>query len=286
MNTDKVLIEVARRLENRERFVLVTIIRATGSTPRKEGARMIVDPDGTVIGSVGGGSTERIAIDKALECLISGRTERLTLNLDNSSHRSSPLAKLGESKGGVTTGMICGGWLELLIEPFGNGPRLLLFGAGHVGRPTARLASDVDFAVMVHDSRSELFDGDHFHGSTIKIGSMEELAVGCETTADDFIVVMTYSHDEDYKIVRRLLRKPFYYLGVIGSKQKSVEIRRRLSEDGFSDDEIARMTSPIGLKIGSHTPAEIAVSVIAQLIEIRHRWETERMDNTQNPDEV
>ena len=264
VKSNQPLIRAAEMLARGELFAMVTVVRASGSTPRKEGARMWVNPAGVVVGSVGGGSMERLAVEKAKETLLTDRTERLELSLDDAE--------------GEQTDMVCGGVVELLIEPFGAGPVIHLFGAGHVAQPTAKLALDVGYRVCVYDSRPEWSTAERFPGADVRIGSLDELAEQLETTDRDFLLVMTHSHAEDYTVLRRLLRKPFYYLGVIGSARKAAGIRKRLAGDGFSDEEIARMTSPIGIDIGSHTPAEIAISVAAQLVMLRKKWEKERKD--------
>jgi xanthine dehydrogenase accessory factor len=255
----ELIIEAARRLDCGERFALVTVIGASGSSPRKTGARMLVEHSGVTLGSVGGGAVERIAVERALTALQTGATDRIELDLDDVEH--------------LQTGMVCGGRMELLIESFGAGPRLLIFGAGHVAAPTAKLALGLGFAVTVHDSRSEWLSPDRFPGIKLMSGSFTDLASALSTTSDDYIAVMTPCHDDDYAVITQLLRKPFFYLGVIGSKRKAVEIRKRLRKDGFKDDEIKRLTCPIGLNIGSHTPEEIAVAVAAQLISLRRDWE-------------
>jgi len=249
------LLSAADAIRIGKRFVLVTVIDAKGSTPRKVGARMIVETDGKITGSVGGGAVEKLAIEKALEVLAGGEPERLKLDLDDVE--------------GHQTGAICGGTMELLIEPFGIGQKLHLFGAGHVAQPTAKLAMDVGFRVVVNDSRAEWANADRYPGASVKVGDLEDIAGQLETTDSDFIVIMTHSHETDFTVLRQLLRKPYYYLGVIGSTRKAVEIRNRLLKEGFSEEEISRLTCPIGIDIGSHTPAEIAVSVIAQLIALR-----------------
>ncbi len=243
---------------------MVTVTATHGSTPRKVGARMVVGPGGEIVGTIGGAELEKLAIEKALQCLTSGRIERLDLDLDDLEH--------------TQTGMACGGRMELLIEPFGVGPRLLLFGAGHVAKSTGSLAAEVGFSVVVLDARPEWANQDRFPRATIEIGPTEDLADQLDSTHDDFIAVMTHSHDQDYKVLTRILRKPFFYLGVIGSERKAAEIRHRLADDGFTEEEVARMTCPIGLDIGSHTPVEIAVSMVAQLIAVRSRREKERAD--------
>jgi xanthine dehydrogenase accessory factor len=244
------------------KFAMVTIIKAHGSTPRKAGSRMIVHLDGVVDGSIGGGAVERLAIDSALESMKSGEIEYLKLNLNDFKQES--------------TGMICGGNVELMIEPFGYIPRLLMFGGGHVAQPTAMLAHKVGFPVTIFDQREDWANEERFPAMEITHGATEEIAKNISTIKDDFIIVMTHCHDDDYQVITRVLRKPFYYLGVIGSEHKAIEIKKELSSDGFSDDEIRRMTCPIGLKIGSHTPDEIAISVAAQLVEKLKGWEKEQ----------
>ncbi len=251
-----ILIETAERLKRCERFVLVTVVRSEGSTPRKEGARMIVEPSGKSVGTVGGGLVEKSAIDKALEVFKTGKTSRIEFNLDDAEHRQ--------------TGMVCGGRMELLVEPFGIEPRLLLFGAGHVAHSTAKLLAELGFAVSVNDSRSNWASEERFPAMKINLGETAILARDLDSNDNDYILVMTHSHDEDFGIVKNLLRKPYFYLGVIGSRRKAVEIKQRLSDEGFTPGEIERMTCPIGLDIGSHTPQEIAIAVTAQLIQLRN----------------
>ena len=255
----ELLSEAAARIERGEPFAMVTVIRASGSTPRTEGSRMLVNQAGDVVGSVGGGRIERLAIEKALQTFATGRIEHLEQDLNHPGDQES--------------GMSCGGSVELLIEPFGMGPRLYLFGAGHVAQPTTQLAGRVGYHVTVHDSRQKWANRERFPGAIVRVGDMEELAEQLDTTGRDFLLVMSHSHAEDYRVVKRLLRKSFFYLGMIGSPRKAAEIRSKLMGDGFSEEEIARLTCPIGMDIGSHTPMEIAVSVTAQLISLRRNWE-------------
>ncbi len=251
-----ILVETARRLERGEGFALVTLVKAEGSTPRKAGARMLVSLDGSTSGTVGGAAVELLAIEKARACLVTGLIERLELNLNDLE--------------ATETGMICGGRVELLIEPLGAGARLHLFGAGHVAEPTAKLARELGFTVFVYDERAEWATPSRFPDCALTIGVCEESAENILTNDADFILIMTHCHADDYKILTRVVRKPFHYLGVIGSQKKGVEIRKFLQRDGFAEDEINRITCPIGLPIGSHTPFEIAVSVTAQLVQVRN----------------
>jgi len=261
-NSGRLINEAARRLEQGESFVMVTIVSASGSTPRKPGSRMLVSPNGSTYGSVGGGAVDKLSIEASLKALKTGQIECMELDFDDEE--------------GIQTGMVCGGKVVVLIEPFGIGPKLYLFGAGHVGIATARLVVDIGFELSVLDSRPEWANSEHFPTATIKVNAIEKLSEDLVTTDRDFILVMTHSHREDYKAVTRLLKKPFFYMGVIGSHSKAADIRKKLAREGFSKAEIERITCPIGIEIGSHTPAEIAISVAAQLVSMRRKWEEDR----------
>lgn len=250
----EVLLEVARRLRDQQSFALVTLTKASGSTPRKEGARMIVSPQGEIVGSVGGAAVERIAVEEAKKAIQSGQIATIKLNLNDLE--------------GEETGMICGGWVELLIEPFGTTPQLHLFGAGHVAQPTAFLAGKLGFRITIYDPRAEWANPDRFPHCRIELGVCHELAKTLQTTSQDFIVIMTHCHSEDYKVLTQVIGKPWFYLGVIGSRKKAIEIKQKLREEGVGPELIDRICLPIGIpNLATHTPWEIAISVAAQLIE-------------------
>lgn len=250
-----ILTLAARRIESGRRFALVTVIRATGSTPREVGARMIVDGDGSIVGSIGGAAVERLAMEEAMASLRSRRIASVEYDLNDVEH--------------IQTGMICGGRMGVLVEPFGVGPRLHIFGAGHVAQAVARLTSELGFDITVYDARPEWASRERFPQAEIVLNAPQESAERLAPAPDDFIAIMTWCHDEDYAVLRRLLAKPFYYLGVIGSRRKAVEIREKLKGDGFAEELISRVTCPIGMPLVTHTPAEIAVSFAAQLLELR-----------------
>jgi len=265
---EKILLEAARRIETGERFALATIVGASGSTPREVGSRMLIASDGSIIGSIGGAALERLTAEEALASLQTGKTTHAQYDLNDLESQQ--------------TGMICGGKVEVLIEPFGTSPRLRLFGAGHVGQAVARLVSEIGFNIVVYDSRPEWGSRERFPSARIVLDDMEKLAKNLTDTQNDFIALMTWSHDEDYKLLKILLPKPYFYLGVIGSKRKSVDIRRKLQEDGFAPEQIARLVCPIGLPLPTHTPAEIAISIAAQLLELKPQW----MKRTNEPSTI
>ncbi|MEW6235150.1 MAG: XdhC/CoxI family protein [Candidatus Omnitrophota bacterium] len=234
---------------------LATIVECRGSTPRKPGARMIVYPNGTIDGTIGGGALEKQAIEEALQVLAEGAPKLIRIVL----HDDVPGSGVG----------ICGGEASVFLERIGSAPRLLIFGAGHVGRMLARMAEEFDFTIAVFDDRREFADPALF-SPRVKVhcapfGQAIELL---KPTPEDYIVIMTYGHEHDGQLLRDALKTPAKYVGMIGSRKKCLKIKEDLVKEGFTPQQIERAAAPIGLPIGAHTPAEIAVSILAQLIQV------------------
>jgi xanthine dehydrogenase accessory factor len=167
-------------------------------------------------------------------------------------------------------GHVCGGKLIIYIEPLGIMPRLIIFGAGHVGRALARAAKFAGFRVIVSDERTEYATGDHrLNADEILIGESEKVLSALHVNADTYIVIATPSYESDFAAVRTALKTPAGYIGIIGSKRKREVLMKTLEEEGFSKDDMARLTIPVGLAIGAEGPEEIAISIVSQLIQKR-----------------
>jgi xanthine dehydrogenase accessory factor len=241
-----------------EAFVLVTIIATEGSSPRHTGTRMIIRRDGSVEGTIGGGRLEEEVRARAKEVFASGEPVRHSYRL------------------GADLAMCCGGGVEVLIEPVGNEPRLLLFGGGHVARPLARFAAQVGFRVSVVDGRPGFASRDHFpeaadlHAED-PCDAVDLLAPG----PGDYVIIATHEHALDEAVLRRLVACDLAYLGLIGSFPKVARFRARLRAAGVADEQFARANAPMGFDIGAETPAEIAVAVVAELIRRRRRGSQE-----------
>jgi xanthine dehydrogenase accessory factor len=230
------------------------VVESIGSTPRKPGARMIVYPDGSIEGTVGGGSVEKRVIEEALS-LLEKRESRL-IHMD-----------LREKKPD-SIGAVCGGELRVFIEIIGNLPRLLILGAGHVGRTLARMAAELDFRVVVYDEREEQASPDRFPSDTEVIcGPFEKAMETLQPTSYDYIAIMTHSHTLDESLLKNALDTPARYVGMVASKTKSKQIKERLASQGVPQKRISEVHAPIGLAIGAHTPAEIAISILGELIQ-------------------
>ncbi|MEW5738791.1 MAG: xanthine dehydrogenase accessory protein XdhC [Myxococcota bacterium] len=247
--------ELAALSEEGRPFVLATVIASQGSTPQKPGSKMAVLEGGEVKGTIGGGAIEKQVIDAALELLADAAAQTRTLD----THLTHDL------------GMCCGGRMTVFLEKHGSAPSLYVFGAGHVGREVAALASHVGFRVAVIDEREEWLSAERFPSATRRKEPPEVVAKALSGGKDVYACVATHDHPLDQACVEALLRKPLAWLGVIGSRRKAERFRQRLEAAGFTEDETRRFESPMGVEIHALTPREIAVSIVARLIEVRRK---------------
>lgn len=239
--------------------VLVTVIKASGSTPRKEGAKMLVLDGTRFLGTVGGAMLEALAHKTALAVMKTGvpRTESYNLNdLDRKQ-----------------TKMICGGMMELFFEPIATAPWLYMFGAGHCGRAIAHAAHTAGFHCVIVDDRPELTTKDIFpFADELHCDPIPDAARELELHAPAYVVIATHCHETDAETAIAVLEKGIpHYLGIIGSKKKRVEMKKWLEEVIAPDEFDAHVHMPIGIDIGAETPEEIAVSVVAELIGVRRK---------------
>ena len=238
---------------------VVTVIKTKGSVPRETGSKMIIEKSGKIHGTIGGGSIENIIIKEGLEVLKSGSPRTVKHDLFDEE--------------GKDTGMICGGEMEFFIEPLKIADRIFIFGGGHIGFHLARIAELLGFNYTVIDDRPEFANNERFpNAREIVNQDFVSAAANLNLTDADYIVIITRNHDLDYEILKKVLPKPSYYLGLIGSKSKKQEIFDRLQNiDNFEKDDINRIHCPIGLDIGSETPEEIALSIMAEIIKEKRR---------------
>ena len=232
--------------------VLCTIIRSQGSTPRHTNSKMLVYQDGHIIGSVGGGELENRVIKEARQVIQSGNSKILSFQMTDPS-RGDP--------------GICGGQVEIYMEPILPKPTLLVIGSGHVGKAVAHLADWLGFHVVVNDDRPEFCNAEavpeakQFFPVTIT-----ELVQQLEITSWTYIVLTTRGSPLDVAGLPRLLKTPAPYIGVIGSKRRWETTRKELLENNVSQIELDRVFSPIGIELNAETPEEIAVSIMAEVL--------------------
>ena len=239
-------------LQARQPAVLITVIETEGSTPRKPGAKMLVTREGQH-GSIGGGAIEKAAVDRARELLASGGEPEMF-------H-----AQLAED-----LGMGCGGNMNVFLEPIqSTAPRLIIFGAGHVGKALCAMAALAGFDVTVCDSRGEWLTEQRFPSArNLLLAGPETTLKSLHMDSHTYLVIMTHQHALDIDIVRQVLELPeqLRYLGMIGSRRKGEQLIRELTAQGFNRDQLAKVHTPVGLNLGAVTPEEIALAIVAELI--------------------
>ncbi len=242
--------------ENCDAGVLCTVVDSKGSTPRHIGSKMLVYPDGHFIGTVGGGEVESRVIAEALQVLKNGKPRLLSYNM------------VDPQKGDPG---VCGGQMEIFVEPIEPHPLLVVVGGGHVGKAVAFLAKWLGFRVAVTDDRPGFCtpeanpDADEFYPIPLA-----ELPKHLKITRQTYLVLTTRGASVDIQGLPPLLDTSAAYIGVIGSKRRWTIARKAMIEAGVSEEKLARVNSPIGLELNAETPEEIAVSIMAEIISLRN----------------
>lgn len=248
-----VLQAAAASLQAGEAAALLTIVRASGSTPRRAGAKLLLRSDGSIVGTIGGGAMEEAALADARAALASGQP--MLGHYD----AGSDAASLG----------LCGGNIEVSIEVLQPAPRLLIIGAGHIARPLATMATLAGMDVTVVDDRPDWATPARFPSAvalhTIAYDrATETLApLPVAITPATAVVVATWGWDEP--ALRQVLPSPAYYVGLVGSRRKRALLSEKLLAHGVTPQQLARLRSPIGLDLGGETPGEIALAILAEI---------------------
>jgi xanthine dehydrogenase accessory factor len=246
---------VADALARGEAAALVTIVGTSGSTPQRVGAKMIAYADGRTEGTIGGGCYEHDALGKAREAIWLRRPQLVhyTLNDDLAAE----------------TGLICGGQMDVYIEPLEPAPHLYLVGAGHVSHELGKVAQLVGFHLHVLDDRAKFASEERFPGAEVVVDDIAAWLAGASLPATAFVVVVTRGHRHDLDAMRTLVSRDWGYLGMIGSRAKVKRVFDALRAEGVPAERLDRVHAPIGLDIGAVSPAEIAVSIAAELVAAR-----------------
>jgi xanthine dehydrogenase accessory factor len=253
----EVFAALAEALGRGEEVALVTITNSTGSTPQRVGAKMLVYADGRTVGTIGGGCYENDAFWKAREAIKARRPLNVKYELNDDFAQE--------------TGLVCGGQMEVFIEPVEASPDVFVFGAGHVGQFVAKMAHDVGFRVHVVDDREKFANRERFdEGIEIVVEHIPTWLEQNQLAPTAYAVIVTRGHTHDLDALRAVLRAPMRYVGLIGSKAKVRRIFDVLLEEGMPHDSLRAVHAPIGLDIGAITPQEIAVSIVAELIAVKH----------------
>ena len=256
----EVLREAARIMETGQRAALATIISTTGSTPGKEGAKMLVRDDGSTVGTVGGGCTEADIWRISMEVMASGTARRESFRLT--------AATVAE------TGLLCGGEFEVYVEPIGA-PSVIILGGGHIATAMVKVLSTLDWRITVIDDRADFAHPERFPlADEVLCKDFRECLDGVSVTGNSCIVVVTRGHQHDELALSQAIETCAGYIGLIGSRGKIGAILKNLRESGVSPADLDKIRAPVGIPIGSRTPEEIAISIAAELIAL-HRGEVD-----------
>jgi xanthine dehydrogenase accessory factor len=252
--------EIVKLRREGRRGAVATIVNVRGSIPAFETAKMLVRDDGSIVGTVGGGCVEAEIWQAAREVMESEKARTLTFNLNHDPK--------------YDTGLVCGGTLDIFIEPVLPPVSLYIFGAGHVSISLYNAARVAGFEVTVVDDRAAYANRERFPEAKEIIAEDFDRALARLSPGESaYLVIVTRGHRDDMRVLRWAVQTPARYIGMIGSRRKTITIFQELTKEGLSADLFERVHAPVGLDIGAITPEEIAVSITAELIAARRRVE-------------
>jgi len=252
--------EIVKMRRAGQRAALATIVHTNGSIPSYESSRMLVREDGSISGTIGGGCVEAEVWAAAKDVMQKESPRKMIFNLNN--------------EASYDNGLICGGTLEVFVEPILPQPMLHLFGGGHVSMAVAKAASAAGFGVGIADDRETFANAERFPMAADIHTSYEDAFAKIHPNASSFLLIVTRGHKEDMRVLAWAVRTEARYIGMIGSKRKVLSVYRALENDGYKPEEFAQVFAPMGLEIGALSPEEIAVSIVAEIIAVRRNAQT------------
>jgi xanthine dehydrogenase accessory factor len=248
--------EIAKLRKEGRRGALATIIQVQGSIPSYESSKILIRDDGSIVGTVGGGCVEAEVWAAAQDVMREEKPRRMHFNLNANPEYDN--------------GLVCGGSLDIFVEPVLAIPTLYLFGGGHVALYVSRIASQSGFETVIVDDRPAFANAERFpEAAATHAGAWEEIFPKLRMNDFSYIVIVTRGHKADLACLRRALATPARFIGMVGSRRKRIEFFKVLGSEGAEPEQLERVHSPVGLDIGALTPQEIAVAIVAEMIAVR-----------------
>lgn len=236
-----------------QKCAIATIVEVAGSIPSFQSAKMLIRADGTMVGTIGGGCTEAEVWQAARDVIETEKPRMLQFNLGQDA--------------AYDNGLICGGQLNVYVEPVLPVPRALIFGAGHISKSLSKVATQAGFATTVIDNRETYANRERFpEAAQVIAEEYEDVFPQLEANDATYAIIVTRGHRDDMRVLRWAVDQPLRYIGMIGSKRKTIEVAKHLCKEGVSMGNLSRIHAPMGLDVGAVTPEEIAVSVVAEMI--------------------
>jgi xanthine dehydrogenase accessory factor len=248
--------EIVRLRNLGQKCALATIVEVNGSIPSYESAKMLVREDGSMMGTVGGGCVEAEVWNAAREVLETEKPRHLSFSL-------------GEDAA-YDQGLICGGQLNIFVEPVIPQPRAFIFGGGHVSKSISRVATLAGFSTSIVDNREAFANRERFpEAEATYAEEYEDVFPRLPVNSSSYLVIVTRGHRDDMRVLRWAVSTPAKYIAMIGSKRKTIAVVKELEKEGLPREAFQRVFAPMGLEIGAESPEEIAISVVAEMIAVR-----------------
>ncbi len=244
-----------------QKCAIATIVQVRGSIPSYESAKLLVREDGSMTGTIGGGCVEAEVWNAAREAIASEQPKHLTFNLGQDA--------------AYDNGLICGGQLDVFVEPVLPAPGAFIFGAGHISKSISKVADLAGFSTTIIDDREGFANRERFpEAAEIYAAEYEEVFGKLPVNETSYLVIVTRGHRDDMRVLRWAVSTNARYIAMIGSKRKVIGVVKELEKEGIARQSLERVFAPMGLDIGAVSPEEIAVSVVAEMIAVRRKADT------------
>lgn len=248
--------ELVRLRRQGQKCALATIVQVNGSIPSYESAKLLVREDGSMVGTVGGGCVEAEVWTAAREVIETGKPKHLTFSLGQDA--------------AYDNGLICGGQLNVFVEPVEPQPQAYIFGGGHVSKSISKVANLAGFITTIIDDREAFSNKERFpEAAATYADEYEKVFPQLDITSSSYVVIVTRGHRDDMRVLKWAVNTPARYIAMIGSKRKTISVIKELEKEGMPRELFEKIHAPMGLAIGAETPEEIAVSVVAEMIAVR-----------------
>jgi xanthine dehydrogenase accessory factor len=248
--------EIVRLRKQGQKCALATIVEVNGSIPSYESAKMLVREDGSMMGTVGGGCVEAEVWTAAREVIATDKPKHLTFSLGQDA--------------AYDNGLICGGQLNIFIEPVAPQPQAIIFGGGHVSKSISKVANIAGFSTIVVDDREAFANAERFpEAEATYAEEYESVFPKLPVNTSSYLIIVTRGHRDDMRVLRWAVGTPARYIAMIGSKRKTISVVKELEKEGLPRQAFEKIFAPMGLEIGAESPEEIAVSVVAEMIAVR-----------------
>jgi xanthine dehydrogenase accessory factor len=248
--------EILRLRNLGQKCALATIVDVRGSIPSYESAKLLVREDGSMTGTIGGGCVEAEVWNAAREVIETEKPKHLTFNLGQDA--------------AYDNGLICGGQLDVFVEPVLPVPHAFIFGAGHISKSLSKVATLAGFATVIVDDRESFANRQRFpEAAEVHAGEYEDVFAKLAINENSYVMIVTRGHRDDMRVLKLAIGTSARYIAMIGSKRKVINVIRELEKEGIPRAAFERIHAPMGLNIGAVSPEEIAISVAAEMIAVR-----------------